>query len=167
MRMFLALAVLAGVWIGFGAPVPFLAIGSLPPDPALPSFTEAVAEHERQAATVPPASAENPERRKLRKAVLHAARQLEVSPCNANLRKRFLAAAKPFLQSIENGPREVAIVNGREQSLSEKFDKPALNQVFEAMMRGDLDPRDLAGWRGAFLKKTGPAGPPQAIRCKQ
>lgn len=167
MRLFIALAILAGVWIGFGAPVPLLTIDPSPPDPDLPTFEEAVAEHERQAGLAPPASAENPERRKLRQAVLHAARQLEVSPCNSNLRKRFVAAVKPFLQSIENGPREVAMVNGREQSLSEKFDKPALNKVFDAMMRGDLDPRELAGWRSAFLAKAGPGGAPQQARCKQ
>ncbi|MPZ08753.1 MAG: hypothetical protein GEU89_00890 [Kiloniellaceae bacterium] len=167
MRLFIALAILAGVWIGFGAPVPFLAIDPLPPNPDLPTFKEAVAEHERQASVAPPASAENPERRKLRQAVLHAARQFAVSPCNADLRNRFLAAVKPFVQSIEDGPREVAMVNGREQNLSEKFDKPALNKVFDALMRGDLDPRDLAGWRGAFLAKPGPGALPRPAPCNQ
>jgi hypothetical protein len=166
-RLFIALAILAGVWIGFGAPVPFLAIDPLPPNPDLPTFKEAVAEHERQASVAPPASAENPERRKLRQAVLHAARQFEVSPCNADLRKRFLAAVKPFVQSIEEGPREVAVVNGKEQDLSKRFDKAALDKVFDAMMRGDLDPRELAGWRGAFLAKGNPGKAPQQTRCKQ
>jgi len=165
-RLFLAIAILAGAWIGFGAPVPFLAIDPLPSDPDLPSFKEAVEEHERQAAIVAPASAENPQRRKLRKAVLHAARQLEVSPCNANLRERFAAAVKPFVQSIENGPREIAMVNGKERNLSEMFDKPALNKVFDAMMRGTLDPRELAGWRGAFLGR-GAGGAPLQVRCNQ
>ena len=167
MRLFIALAILAGVWIGFGAPLPFLAIDSLPPDPELPSFKEAVAEHEEQSAVVAPASGENPERRKLRQAVLNAARQLEVSPCNESYRKRFVAAVKPFVQSIEEGPREVAVVNGKEQDLSKRFDKAALDKVFDAMMRGDLDPRELAGWRGAFLAKGNPGKAPQQTRCKQ
>jgi hypothetical protein len=156
MRVLIPLAMLLGIWIGFGAPVPFLA-SELSTDPALATSEEAEGEGRRQAAMVAPTSAENPQRRELRQAVLRAAKHLESSPCNADYRKQLVAAAKPFVRSIQDGPREVAVVNGKKQDLSKKFDKPAVDKIFEAMMRGHLDPRDLGSWPGRMMARGAPA----------
>ncbi|HMA16240.1 MAG TPA: hypothetical protein VKP12_15740 [Kiloniellaceae bacterium] len=160
MRALIPLAMLLGIWIGFGAPVPFLA-SELPADPALATYAEAKEEGRRQAAMATPTSGENPERRELRKAVLRAAMNLDSSPCNASYRKQLVAAAKPFLRSIEEGPREVAVVNGKKQEVSKKFDKPAVDKIFEAMMKGHLDPRDLGSWPGRMMLRGAPAAKPR------
>lgn len=153
MRIAILCTVVIGVGLGLAAPIPFLGVNTPPPDSSLPIF-DGRAENlgKSKTATAPAPSGENPERKKLRKAVLHFAGQLEVNPCDQRLRKKFLAAVIPFLQSIEKGPREVAVVNGKEQDVSKKYDKPATNAVFAALQRGYIKPSDLVGsWRRMFV----------------
>lgn len=167
MRVILIGTVLAGVAIGLFAPIPFLSIIPLQPDAELPTFAETREDLEdpnREAA--PPSHGENPERRKLRKAVLHAASQLEFNPCSKDLRKKLVAAIRPFLESIENGPPETAMVNGKEKNVSKRYDKPATDAIFNALMRGHIDPANLAGrWARPFVKAKSMNFPAERMSC--
>jgi hypothetical protein len=158
LRVIFIVTVLLGIGVGLFTPLPFLGVTPLPQEPGLPTFDQ-TAERIGEPEITPPPTGQNPERRKLRKAVLHAAGQLEVNPCDKRLRKKFVAAIRPFAQSIQNGPREVAIVNGKERDVSKRYDRPATDAIFAALMRGHITPRDLAGPWGGFLKMSAaPAG---------
>jgi len=166
MRAAIIGTVLVGIAIGFLAPNPFTSVTGLTPAADQPTFAETRERIGEPEPPAPPETGENPERKALRKAVLHAARQLEFNPCSQNLRRRFVAAVKPFAESIRNGPPEYAIVDGRKKNVSEQYDKPAAQAIIKALFEGHIKPDDLAASPLArkFLKAKSGAFPSKT-RC--
>lgn len=144
MRAAIIGTVLVGIAIGFLAPNPFTSVTGPAPAAGLPTFAETRERIGQPEPPPPPETGENPGRKALRKAVLHAARQLEFNPCSQNLRRRFAAAVKPFAESIRNGPPEYAMVNGEKKNVSEQYDKPAAEAIIKALFEGHIEPADLA-----------------------
>ena len=167
MRWILIATMIAGVAIGLFVPLPFLDLTPLHPDGEQPTFAETegrTGEHDSE--PPPPRYGEHPDRRKLRKAVLHAASQLEYNPCNKGLRKKFVAAIRPFVESMENGPPELAMVNGKEKKVSKRYDKPATDAIFKALMRGHIEPADLTGrWSRMFVRAKSVGLPGRRVSC--
>lgn len=166
MRAALIGTVLVGIAIGFLAPNPFTSVTGMTPAPDLPTFEETRERIGQPEPPPPPETGENPERRALRKAVLHAARQLEFNPCNKDLRRKLVVAIKPFAEASRKGPPEYVIVDGRKQNASDQYDKPAGQAILKALLEGHLDPRDLATSPLArkFLKVQA-GGFPGKVRC--
>ena len=155
MKILIPVIILVGLFIGFGMPVPVVTQEAMAPSEELPTFAEVADElpdRNQQAALPSMAGAENPERRRLRRAVLRAAKALEADPCSKAQRQKFLAAARPFAESIRNGEPEIALVNGKEQDLSQRFDRPAADAIFSALLKGHIDAQDLGGPLARFLK---------------
>ena len=90
--------------------------------------------------------------------MLRAAKQLETNPCDKGKRQKFIAAARPYIDSIENGPPETVMVNGKERSLSKKFDKSATDALFDVLMKGYIDLRELGGPQARFFARDVPVG---------
>ena len=157
--------VLLGIAIGFFAPSPFVSVTGPAPAGSLPSFNEATKSKTAEEQPPLPETGENPRRRALRAAVLHAAGELEFNPCDKKLRKRLVEAIRPSAASIQDGPPEFILVNGKKKNVSKRYDKPATDAIFKALLAGHLDARDLAGPWGRMFLKAQSAGCPRKAPC--
>jgi hypothetical protein len=93
-------------WLTAGAPVPLPTVVSLQPDPHIPTFVEKsrkdIAEqHERDwLASQTVQGDDDPERNRLRAAVIEAATGFTLSPCNDALKTQYLDAAAAYARAF-------------------------------------------------------------------
>jgi hypothetical protein len=93
-------------WVTLGGPIPMLRVAPLKPDPSLPTFVEAsrkaVAE-QREQEWLESKTAQgdgDPERTKLRDAVIEAATAFRLSPCNEALKKKYIEAVLAYARAF-------------------------------------------------------------------
>jgi hypothetical protein len=93
-------------WITAGAPVPVFGVADLKPDARVPTFVEKsrkdIAEMREQEwlASKTAQGDDDPERNKLRAAVVAAATAFTLSPCNSALKQQYLEAAAAYARAF-------------------------------------------------------------------
>jgi hypothetical protein len=157
MRAWIWLVVAAGLiaWVA----VPRL--GPQPPDPRLWTFEQY--EQDRQSFEAARARAqihEDPERRKLRQAVLTAASRLEYAPCDTRLQPPLRHAIAAHLLLIRNTikePIETATMDGRAVDATAFLNTATSDVIREARTAGLVYSEDLPAEIGILF----PSRPPQ------
>jgi len=93
-------------WITLGGPVPMVRVVDLKPNPNIPTFTEAsrkaVAE-QREQEWLESKTAQgdgDPERAKLREAVIETATAFRLSPCNEELKRKYFEAVNAYARAF-------------------------------------------------------------------
>ena len=140
------LFVFLGVWVVAGAPVPITTMGPLPTNPDAATFHSAVEDLDPEVWAQKYGQApEDPERRRVRLAVIDAAEQARLSPCNERFRQRLVKLTHEFLDLRRTKSRtEVTMVNGREMNVTDKLNKPAFDAINAAVTDGYFRPEDFS-----------------------
>jgi hypothetical protein len=92
-------------WISAGAPIPVVRVAELKPDPRIPDFRDSARKHIAEAReqewleSKTAQSDGDPERDKLRNAVVEAATAFTLSACNAEAQRRYLEAAAAYARA--------------------------------------------------------------------
>jgi hypothetical protein len=132
-------------WVSLGAPIPMLRIVDLKPDPSIKSFVERTrehiaADHEREWRDSRTAQGDgDPERARLREAVIAAATAFTGSPCNAEFKQQYFDAAAAYARAfmtLRGCPKYPSSCNGTDAQLeiaNTAFRTPADGRVKEAV----------------------------------
>ena len=167
-NVFIGFLFLVAIWIGWGAPVPWLGITPMAPDPGLPTF-QPVVEGEAGARRVPEREppAEDPVLRRLDDRVVSAAHRLEAFPCDPAARRELRAAVsamvKENLRRVRSGEAEKAEREGRRRARPASLDDDAIDVIItDAVHQRVLQPEDL----GIFSLVKPPFEPPSGFDTK-
>jgi hypothetical protein len=127
-------------WLAAGAPVPLPTVTDLKPDARLPTFHAYDPRTDRKGWVESKTSQgdNDPDRDKLRQAVIAAATAYRLSPCNEALRQEFLAAAGAYARAFQlsmgcERSHWCVIDDARREQAVQAFGSPYDKRVKEAI----------------------------------
>lgn len=166
-------------WLAAGAPVPLPIVTDLKPDARLPTFRPYDPRTDRKGWVESKTSQgdNDPDRDKLRQAVIAAATAYRLSPCNEALRQEFLAAAGAYARAfqlalgcqrshwcvIDDARREQAV-----QAFGSPYDKRVKEAIAAVHGMGTIVRTDYADGYGSIVAMMAGRGfdiPDQPTPC--
>lgn len=156
-------------WLAAGAPVPLPTVTELKPDARLPTFHPYDARTDRKGwvETKTSQGDNDPERDKLREAVIAAATAYRMSPCNEEFRRQFLVAAGGYARAFQlalgcERSHWCAIDDARREQAVKAFGSPYDKRVKEAIAKvhdmGTIARDDYADGYGSIVAMLAGAG---------
>jgi hypothetical protein len=166
-------------WLAAGAPVPLPTVTELKPDARLPTFHRYDPRTDRKGwvETKTSQGDNDPDRDKLREAVIAAATAYLMSPCNEDFRREFLAGAGAYARAFQlavgcERAHWCVIDDARREQAVKAFGSPYDKRVKEAIARvhgmGTIARDDYAdgyGYVVAMLAGRGFDFPDQQVPC--
>ena len=86
---------------------------------------------------------QDPQRKKLRRAVMKAAERLETWPCNDSVRRELALAATDFIPTMRLGMTETYVLDGKTVDASHYADRRPHEALIGAVLSGRLGAEDL------------------------